>query len=347
MGKRKNSLGVLIMVLLLGLSLFLIFRGQDMDQVFLALRTAKFSFLLLGLFFMALFVGLEALQTRLALLVMGFRVPFWFCYFFSLTGFYFSSITPSSSGGQPAQVFYMTRRGIPLAYGTLDMLLITVCYQLASLLYALAAWFAFPQVTETLGTGLGVLLGYGMTITLVLTGGILLFFLAPSLARKICVWFLQLGVKLHLVRDLSRSIDRLDRHLSDYKTAAGLLKKNRWLLPALLLLSLAQMTALYLVPWAVYGALGLAGCSLGQLVATQALLSLAVGTLPLPGAAGVSEAGFLAAFSPIFSPALTPSAMLLSRGISFYLPLLFTGGATLLLHLKTRPKMSPGPGRFG
>lgn len=336
MAEKKNLLSVLAMLALLALSLWLIFRGQDLSAVWSAIAAANGFFLLLGVVFMALFIGCEAAQTHLILRATGRSVPLGRCYTFSLAGFYFSSITPSSTGGQPAQVFYMARRNIPAALGALDMLLITTCYQLSAMLYALWAWFAAPAVTETLGTGLGVLLGYGLTVTALLTLVTLLFLLRPSLARSGCLFFLRLGSRLRLVRDLPAALTRLDCQIADYRSGTRLLRQKLWLFPALLALSLLQMTFLYLIPGAVYAALGLSGATLPELLSTQALLSVAVGTLPIPGAVGATEAAFLSAFRALFADRL-PAAMLLSRGLSFYLPLTVTAFATLLLHLSTRP----------
>ena len=51
----------------------------------------------------------------------------------------------------------------------------------------------------------------------------------------------------------------------------------------------------------------------------QAVLYTTVSGLPLPGAIGVSETIFLKIFGVAFGEKLLSGAMLLSRGISFYL----------------------------
>ena len=50
----------------------------------------------------------------------------------------------------------------------------------------------------------------------------------------------------------------------------------------------------------------------------QSVLYTTVSSLPLPGAIGISETVFLSIFKPAFGDALN-GAMLLSRGITFYL----------------------------
>ena len=61
------------------------------------------------------------------------------------------------------------------------------------------------------------------------------------------------------------------------------------------------------------------------MVGLQAVLFLSVSSLPLPGAVGLTEVGFLLLYQTVFPAAILPSAMLLSRTVSFYLILLCCG----------------------
>ena len=96
------------------------------------------------------------------------------------------------------------------------------------------------------------------------------------------------------------------------------------------------------MPVAVYHAFGLTGSSAMSIICTQALVTLAVSNLPLPGAVGASEGGFVAAMALFFGPALVTPAVLLSRGISFYAFLLVSAAITLAMHLRARRKSGMG-----
>ena len=80
-----------------------------------------------------------------------------------------------------------------------------------------------------------------------------------------------------------------------------------------------QIVALHSVPFWIYKAFGLSGYSLGTVVMLQAVLYISVSALPLPGAVGVSESGFMVIYKTLFPVQILSSAMLVSRGISFYL----------------------------
>lgn len=335
------------MAAILAVTFWLVLGGGQAGQVWSAMKTARWPWLVLGVLLMVLYTGTEALQIKMSLRAMGHRTPYRHCCQFAAAGFYFSSITPSATGGQPAEVFYMARRGIPAAHGALTMLLFTIFYQVTSLGYGLAAWLLGGEYSAFLGTGLGILLIYGLASMLLLTVGMVALLVWPKPVEKLCRWCLRLAARLKLVRDLPKAEAGLDAQMEEYARGAAIIRRCPSLAVKMLVVSAAQQGLRFLVTWAVYRAMGLTALGPSQIVATQALLALAVNCLPIPGAVGASEAAFLSAFQHTFGPALTPAAMLLSRGISFYLPLVVTCVVTVALHLSTRPKKEASPAKSG
>ena len=178
----------------------------------------------------------------------------------------------------------------------------------------------------------------------VLTAGMLCMMFLPNAAARLTGGVLGLLVRLRLVRREAELREKLERQMAEYRRGAECLKRNLPLLPALLALTALQLTALYAVPYLVYRGFGLREASFLQIVGTQALVNLAVGSLPLPGAVGASEGVALTAFTHFFGPALVTPAVLVSRGISFYAFLLISGGVTLTVHLRARRRgLEPSP----
>ena len=69
------------------------------------------------------------------------------------------------------------------------------------------------------------------------------------------------------------------------------------------------------------------------LVLLQSTISVSADMLPLPGGMGISEHLFLTIFDPIFYGDLLLPAMVLSRGIAYYVQLLFSAAVTLGAHI--------------
>lgn len=333
--KKRDIWSMAIMAVIVFFTLWMVLGGGKAGQIWEAVKLAKWRWLLLGGFLMLCYTGTEGAQNKVALAAMGHKVPYRHCVQFAAAGFYFSSITPSSTGGQPAQVFYMARRGVPAAHGTLVMLLFTIVYQIVAVVWGVAACFLAPEAPASLGTGLGVLLGYSLTTTALLTAGMIFLLVCPKPAEHFCRWCLRLGAKVKLVRDLPKAEAGLEKQIKDYRGGAAVIRSQPLLPVKLLGLSVVQLTVRYLIPWTVYRALGLTGCSALRLVSTQALVYLAVSCVPIPGTVGAAEGAFLAAYQGVFGGELVAAAMILCRGLAFYLPVLVTGASTAILHRQT------------
>ena len=171
---------------------------------------------------------------------------------------------------------------------------------------------------------------------LALTAGMLCFMFLPNAARRLMNGLLNLGVRLRVVRNRAAAEERLERQMAEYRSGAACFRQNAGLAPALLGLNAVQLTALFLVPFVVYKAFGLSGHGVLELVGAQALLTLATSSLPLPGAVGATEGGFVTLFALFFGASLVTPAVLVSRGISFYAFLLLSGLVTLGVHFAAK-----------
>lgn len=335
MKKKKNLLGFLLLAVLMTVTGSVLLKGQTVSLLLANLKRLQPGYLVLGLGLMFGYVSCEAICSRQILRHLGHCVPLKHCLGYSLVGFYFSSITPSATGGQPAQIYYMSRDEIPVAHGALNMMLIASCYQVAALIWGGSIWMLVPSVREIVDGGLKLLLLYGAGMMLLLTLGMLMFMFLPGPSRRLCGAVLTLAEKLHLLRKPEIARHRLEHMLSEYNRGAACVKKNPGLAVRVLALCLVQQGLLFSVPWSVYLAFGLSGAGWLQIAGLQALLTLAVCNLPLPGAVGPAEGGFVKAFGVLFGAELVTPAMLVSRGISFYAFLAISSVAAIAVHLRT------------
>ena len=155
MSKGKRLAGGVLLLALIALTFYLLLRNQPVSQLLDVLGRVKPGYVVLGLGLMFVFVSCEAMCSKLILGRLGHSLTYRRCLSFCFVGFYVSSITPSATGGQPAQIYYMSKSGVPAAHGALDMMMIAVCYQVTTLLYAAAAAIAMPGMLSAMGAGMG------------------------------------------------------------------------------------------------------------------------------------------------------------------------------------------------
>ena len=70
----------------------------------------------------------------------------------------------------------------------------------------------------------------------------------------------------------------------------------------------------------------------------QSVLYATVSGIPSPGAVGVSEGGYLEIFKTVFPEAQLNSAMLLSRGVNFYLFVLISAVVVIINTMRAKKK---------
>lgn len=97
--KKRNLIWVAVMGGLLAWTIYNVLRDQTPGQLAHALVSADWRFLLIGVALMAAFVAFEARSSHLILRALGTPQPYRRCYLYSSTGFFFSNITPSATGG--------------------------------------------------------------------------------------------------------------------------------------------------------------------------------------------------------------------------------------------------------
>ena len=322
--QTKNLLCGGAVAALLGWTVYTILKEQTPGQLAAALLGADWRVLLLGLPLMALFLCCEAAATYAVLRSLGCGQPFRRCAYYSCTGFFFSTITPSATGGQPAQILAMGRDGVPTASGALDMLLVTIGYNTAAMGWGVFALCTAGHFTEGLGGQVGLLLGVGLAVFALIDAAMLMFLFLPGPAKRLLYGCIALAVRVCPRLDRAALEAKADAHIAEYRRGAQLLRKAPGLLAWVLGLSALQLACSYAMPYVVYRAFGLSGFSLWEAVALQALCSIAVGYLPLPGSAGAAENVFLRGFLLIFGEALVAPAMILRRTLSCYLVLIAT-----------------------
>lgn len=165
--------------------------------------------------------------------------------------------------------------------------------------------------------------------------GVLVFLMLSLLTKQdwTCRRYLFAARRLESCRFLSpekkiqckRSVKR---QLRDFHSCGRMIGEQRSVLLKMLAVSGMQMVCFFSIPYFVCRGMEVHGDSFESLLLMQAVLYLAVSIIPLPGAAGVSEAGFLLLFGALLPRGAAAPVMLCSRGISFYLMMAF---AALLL----------------
>ena len=107
---KRNILNVVFLVVVFGLTLYGVFRGEDLGEVLDGLTKCDPVILVVPCIVCVLaFILFESIIMKYLFGTLGIKLRLMRCYLYSFVGFFFSCITPSASGGQPAQILFMRK----------------------------------------------------------------------------------------------------------------------------------------------------------------------------------------------------------------------------------------------
>ncbi len=238
---------------------------------------------------------------------------------------YFSAITPSATGGQPASAFFMIRDGIPGTVSTVALLVNLVMYTLSILVIGLFCFLVRPGIyTRFSPLSRGMIL-VGCTVQCFLALGFLLLLKKDRLVYRICSSVLRMLSKLHLIHNQEYRQQQLLRSIEDYRRNVGLVSGQWNILLQALVLNLMQRAALICVTMCSFRATGGARNLMLDAWIIQGFSIMGYNFVPIPGAMGVADLLLLDGFGQMMSRQSAVNLELLSRFISFYGCILICG----------------------
>ncbi len=316
MNKTKKIIrNLIIFILLIILTFYIILKDQDITEIFSVLKGVKNEFILIAIICMCLYIILDAVNIGRALKALNEKSNFINNIRYSLIGFFFSSITPAATGGQPMQIYYMYRDNISVANSTLTFLINLSCVQIVTISVALFSLiFNYKYMNKALAWFF--VIGVGLNLTA------LLLLLISILSKRMTKGLINISIKIlkfFKIKNIEEKQTKLENELNKYQSSAAYIKNNKRVVIKTLLTTYIQYIIFYSITYWVYRSFGLSEHNIFEIITMQSVLYATVSGIPSPGAVGVSEGAFMAIYSTIFSQSILKGAMLLTRGVNFYL----------------------------
>ena len=302
-------------------------KSFSMKRFMGLLAESEPGFIVLAFAAMFGFVLFEGLAVRTIVKSFGHRCTVRRSVVFSAADIYFSAITPSATGGQPACAYFMIKSGIPASCTTACLIFNLALYTVAGLLIGLvtvvvapAVFFHFSPIARVL-----ILLGSLILITIVVF--FILALTKINWLKSAGEFLIKLGCKLRIIRDPEKWKGKLSSGLNDYGSYVSMIPEHRNAMAKALgfniLQRLCQLSVtmfMYIairinIPGAERTAVFINGL---ELLGAQCLISIGSNFIPIPGAMGVTDLMMLDGFRPLMSEADAAALELMARSVSFY-----------------------------
>ena len=170
-----------------------------------------------------------------------------------------------------------------------------------------------------------------MVVNIFLLLACLLFMVFPGPSRVIGHSVIALLSFLHILKDREKSENAFKTYLSEYKDAFRAVIRYPSVFLVTLCTNILQRIGVFLVPFFVFIAIE-GEASLFDVLTSQALVTVASNSVPIPGAVGISEYLFLSITASLMLTPARKSATLLCLLMSHYFCFLICGIYTFAFH---------------
>lgn len=250
----------------------------------------------------------------------------------AFVGVFFGAVTPSNTGGQPMQLYLMSKMKIGVGFGSACMTQKFIVYQIVTTAISIFAVFAhfnyFQSVFTNIWSTIFVILGFSAQIL------VTSLFLIISYCRKLTNFLMKLIYKIirkmKFVKEPEKKMERLYSEVDMFHQGNKSLMSRPKLMIAIYFLVFLQVIAILSVPYLIYISFGMppitvaAGqipANLFDFICIQSFVLFTSNLVLLPGASGGAELAFTMYFGRYFKIGginkIKP-AILLWRFVTYY-----------------------------
>lgn len=325
--KKKIPWGwIYIIATVVAMILFGVFNRSLLTS-FQTILTLSLRYIWLALLFLFGYILLEGIIIKIMMKGQGIELSAPNSIKLGIIGLYYSAITPSATGGQPAQSAYLYRDNVSVGSSTAVLLMKFFCYQVAFEACALFSVFYVYDEIEAKTPYMIPLIIFGLVINGLSCVFFPMLFYKPFL-NAICRFAKWLVRKIKFLRKTKLS-DSIDKFQADFSSYSNQFSKKLKSVAVGILLSFPEFILQMSVIFFIFRAFGNTSLSYLEVFSIQVILHASVSFMPMPGASGAQELAFSSLFKPYFAGNDLFSAVMVWRLINYYL--LVIGGGILVV----------------
>lgn len=235
-------------------------------------------------------------------------------------GQFYSVITPGAVGGQPMQIYCMKKQKVDTGVASSSLIQKFLVYQTTITIYSLVALLCNFDLFKGNMTGMMIgLTAFGFISHAVIIVLLYFFSFNRKLTKSLIGNIFKFLSKIKLIKNPQEKSKNLENQLEFFHQSNSQLYKNKKMLVTTCLLTIAQLTLIFVIPYAIYRAFNYHGADPFDMITGQAFVVMVSSFMPLPGGSGAAEGSFYVFFSTFFAPDVIKSAILIWRIITYFL----------------------------
>ncbi len=330
---KKKIISFILILLAASLVLYFSLK-DDYDTIVNTIFSINKIWLIIAFVFLFIYYGLRALCIKK--IARKFKSDYTFknALRMVLETNFFHAITPFATGGQPYEVYSLSKTGIKVTDSISISIGNFITYQIALVslgLVAIISNLMFNIIEASLLKGL-IILGFIINFLVIVI--LLWITISKKTDRNILYILIDIGGKLKLIKKPEYKKDQLREYLSDFTKGCEVLFESKLDMFVLIIYHLVALLLLYLIPFALFIGVNV-NIKLTDVIVIMSYVMLIGSFVPIPGGTGGLEYGFVAFFSKYIVGSKVNAMMLVWRFITYYFGLIL---GSIVLNMKKECK---------
>lgn len=324
LGSRKSIIiNLLILLIIFGVLVFFIFFSNRNYQLDVTLSDFRLRWLWVALALMGIYIGGEVAALMIAIKMSKGKSRLREVIAVAAIGQFYGNVTPLAVGAQPAQIYYLSRFGIPPGKSGFALLSKFVIYQIVLSIFAVAVLLLRFEYFATAYGSVTLIAVPAFALHFLIVIAILSITISKNFTKKIAFLCIAIGGKITHKIEVDQLRTKASEQIDLFSDSTKQLRQHWGAIIGIGITTAIQLTAFYFIPACIILALQLPISDLITVFAAAAFVIMIQTAMPLPGGSGAAEGGFAAFFALLFPNSVSILlALLLWRAITLLLPII-------------------------
>lgn len=333
----KRVISFIIIAIITSLVLYYSLK-DDYKNIIHEIKTINKLWFLVAFIMMFMYWMIKALVRKKLVSKFNKNYKFIDSFKLSLELNFFNGVTPFATGGEPYEVYSLTKHGIKGTDSTNIMIQNFITYQIALVLLGMIAIIT-NQFVHIFPSGF---LTYLITIGFTINFLVIVFLFVITFGKKIDKFIMKIIVfilsKFKIVKNKENTLEKFHNYLEEFHEGATILLKDKKTFIKMIMLQFLSLSIFYLIPLILlYGMGDYSSLNGYKSIIISAYVMLIGSFVPIPGGTGGLEYGFIAFYGNFIKGSKLNAIMLLWRFITYYFGIML--GAIVLNFKRKKVKV--------
>ncbi len=316
-------------IILLIISIFFIYFivKDNFIETLILIRSSNLLWIILSFILFYLYVLLEAYVLKY--IISEYKKDYSIKNLFKLQVMtkFFNGITPFASGGQPIQIYELSKEGIDTTKATMVIVQSFLIFQFTIIVLGIISVLLNISFNLFHLTSLMFwMLIFGFSLNIFAFLAVYIISCSKGANNKLNKLINKLIDKNKFIKNKEEKKLNLSKHFKEYYEGFCLLKNNKKMFTKCFLLEILSLIILFIIPQSIFNALNInhdLNLLITSIISTYIFI---VGSyIPIPGGTGGIEYSFLVFFKSFTTTGALTSGLIVWRFVTYYAPVAIGG----------------------